>query len=237
MSLLDKLKNKANPAAPTPDHLRNDFKPPEPPVERTVEILAADAALDDPQVATVAPEKPKAEVAVLDEDKVMRQTGPAVEAPTPTPTPPAEPPVKRKPGRPRKNPAPEGSVENVIKAEQATEARVEAMKQQIKDAPILTTPPGKVGLHLYINCRPDHPTQPLAPFVAEVAAEVAKTCDVPDVRLCGGDLGYNKWKGACAAVAASKAPHGEFHVISGEVEDAVISGLIPLASVVVRGVR
>lgn len=230
MSLLEKLKAKTAPAA-TPE------VKPEPPIEHTV--TPPDAALEEP-VATVAPANPDAALLARISDALEEK--PEVDTPAPAPE------QKRKPGRPK-------MTDEQKAAKAAAKNQTPAVEPSYTDghgkpapAPIPVAPPkdepkpqnttpGKVGLTLYINCRPDHSCQSLAQFTAECAAEVAKTCDVPDVRLCGGELGYNKWKGALAALAASKAPHGEFWTLTGEVEDAIISGLVPLASVVVRGVR
>ena len=262
MSLLEKLKAKTAPAA-TPEvkpepPIEHTVIPPDAALEEPVATVAPTnpdvvesnikaLEADEARIMRVQPTKAKENVGkthFVGDDCPGGHADVALAA-TPEATPAPE--QKRRPGRPKMTPE-----EKAAKA--AAKSQTSAAEPAYTDghgkpapAPIPVGPPkdepkpqnttpGKVGLTLYINCRPDHSCQSLAQFTAECAAEVAKTCDVPDVRLCGGELGYNKWKGALAALAASKAPHGEFWTLTGEVEDAIISGLVPLASVV-RGVR
>jgi hypothetical protein len=83
------------------------------------------------------------------------------------------------------------------------------------------------------------PSRDLAPYVADLAAKAASAAGVPDVRMAPKDspLAFGGWKGALAAAARQNPPKGICHVAPGDLADAVIEGLAPLASMTIRHTR
>lgn len=79
----------------------------------------------------------------------------------------------------------------------------------------------------------------LTAYVHDLATKAANAAGVPDVRMASKDspLAFGGWKGALAAAARQNPPKGICHVARGELADAVIEGLAPIASMVVRPSR
>jgi CRISPR/Cas system-associated exonuclease Cas4 (RecB family) len=92
------------------------------------------------------------------------------------------------------------------------------------------------GLELYVDCvsvKGDGFSQQLEDIIATKAAEVCKDEGVVDIRL----VNYGKGPGLLAAKFRADPPKGKVFAASGALSSPVIEVLVPLASVVVRGVR
>ena len=72
----------------------------------------------------------------------------------------------------------------------------------------------------------------LEDVIAEHAAEICKEAKVADLRL----VEFGKGKGYLAQALRENPPTGIVIAQSGELSDVAIEALLPLASVVVRGV-
>jgi hypothetical protein len=177
-----------------------------------------------------------------------------VAVPTPaTPLPPAPPEAERaaqpdplarekKRGRPKKylpSNMPPQTVDRV--QELPPTALAAAAKAGFRPVipPTTETPPVPEGLTLYVNCVPNSFHIVLNARINELAAQLAKEVDAPDVRLAANDspLGYGKWKAALAQAIVAEGCYGDVVVHSGDLADPVIDVLRGKATKVVVGVR
>jgi hypothetical protein len=101
-----------------------------------------------------------------------------------------------------------------------------------------SSPNALAGLVLLVDAVPlgTMPSRDLAPYVAEIAAKLGESVPMRDVRLAPKDspLAFGGWKGAIAQAVRQNPPSGLCYIARGELADAAIEALIPLASIVVR---
>jgi hypothetical protein len=95
------------------------------------------------------------------------------------------------------------------------------------------------GLVLCVDCAPSVGATDLTPYVADLAENLAKSANVPDVRFAPKDnpLAFMAWRGALAAAARESPPSGLCSIYSSDLAEPVIEALSGLASLVIRGRR
>jgi hypothetical protein len=168
-------------------------------------------------------------------------------APAPTVTAPAAPPAPASvlpPDAPKSNPA----APVLTKADAPEEEEGEdqplpeangAKRTRKKKGEAETAPALGEGLVLVVGgaavSKDGKTSRDLGPYVAEIAAGLAKASNVPDVRCAGnGPLGFGAWKGAMAEAARKAPPSGVCHIYHGDLNEPVIEALAPLAAYVIR---
>jgi hypothetical protein len=93
------------------------------------------------------------------------------------------------------------------------------------------------GLVLCVDCTPNAGARDLTGYVADLAASVARSANVPDVRFAPKDnpLAFSAWRGALAAAARESPPTGLCAIYSSDLSEPVIDALAGIASLVIRG--
>ena len=124
------------------------------------------------------------------------------------------------------------------KAEQAARAAASAAAE----AEALGAPQEGATLSLYVGCIPNFPYTLLDVYVAERVAEVSKSFDTIDPRVTQSNdepLAFGRWKAVLGEAVRQTPPAPGPYVAFGfsDLTNAVVDALIPLCSVVVRGVR
>lgn len=157
----------------------------------------------------------------------------------------ADEPVKRKRGRPRKNPLPEtgtvvpGATQTVdevtLTNNGPSQVHVEKASAQVP-ANTAAVPLTAEGFDLYIDCAPLKGVEKmtlLEEHIERLGEKIAKTCQVPHFTM----VEFGKWKGYLVAAVLGELPQGKVFARSSKTSFPVIEALIPRARMVVRGVR
>ncbi len=93
------------------------------------------------------------------------------------------------------------------------------------------------GIVLIINAASTH-GQPLAPYIAKLAADLCKQHGLVDLRLAPkqSDAAFMGWRGLLAIEAKKNPPPPGFYTVtSGDLADPVIEALEPTAMAVIKG--
>ena len=209
---------------------------------RADEIAAMEAKIAALKSPPAAPEKPARRTMPI-HDVAAPGAGSAV-------APPDQPPAAR---NPEELAAMTGTVPPVVAENAAPPAQGEAPKKRGR-------PPGKKttgamataesvatgeatadmlsGLVLCVDASATG-AQDLTAYVADLAASIAASAGVPDVRFTPKDnaLAFSAWKGALAAAARQSPPSGVCVIYSSDLAEPVIEALAGMASLVIRGRR
>lgn len=95
------------------------------------------------------------------------------------------------------------------------------------------------GLHLYVDCIPEHvATQSLNAYLNDAATTIAKRYNVVDIRLAESDPLKYGWRGVFAAVLQGNPPPNGHYVLDtrgNEFAMQAASALLPLCASYIRG--